>query len=181
MRDYRHFIGAICVAFGVGCGNYSGGNQVSAEKNESGEQPNFGSATDIVSDQRRSTNDVNSADVGIGGPVQRASGNYQSQPLPGQASDEELAKKVKVALTTGSMGTTGVIAEDQLTTIDVSVQNGVVTLRGPVASEQEKETLGKQVSGMKGVNSVRNELTIGRRSGSPAATDPLVPRTPGNE
>jgi hypothetical protein len=178
MRDYRYVLGAIVVALGIGCGNNPGGKQSAG--NESGEQPNFGSATDIVTDQRRSTNDVNSADVGLGGPVQRASGNYQSQPMAGQASDEELAKKVKVALTTGSMGTTGVIAENQLTAIDVSVQNGVVTLRGPAASEQEKETIGKQVSGMKGVSSVRNELTIGGRAPQ-APTEPLVPRGPGNQ
>jgi hypothetical protein len=175
------FVAATLASLAVGCGNESGGSQVSANRNESGENSNFGSATDIRGpDQVSSTNSLNEADNGLGGPVQRESGNYQSQPAQGQASDEELAKKVKVALTTGSMGTTGVLAENQLTPIDVKVQNGEVTLRGPVSSDQEKQTIQKQVEGMKGVRSVRNELTVGGRTVSDQATDPIVPRPPQN-
>lgn len=181
MRRFKEIFALCALMAAAGCGNYSGGNQVSAERKESGEEPNFGSATDITSNNgQRETNALNAADNGLGGPAQRASGNYQSQPLPGQASDQELAKKVKVSLTTGSLGTTGVLAEEQLTKIDVSVQDGVVTLRGPVASEDEKRIIEKQVSGMKGVKSVRNELTVGGRQVDDHI-DPLVPRGPGNQ
>jgi osmotically-inducible protein OsmY len=177
--------GAIFVVVAVlgaaGCSDYSGGNQISTAQNESAEQPNFGSATDISSQSGSTTNNQNAADIGLGGPMQRATGNYQSQPLPGQASDQELEKQIKVALTTGSMGTTGVLAKDQLTRIDVAVQNSVVTLRGPVSSEQEKQIIGKQVSGMKGVASVRNELTVGARPLQDKPLEPIVPRTPGNQ
>jgi hypothetical protein len=170
---------ATLAGLAVSCGNYSGGSKVSANLNESSEDPNFGSATDIRGvNEHSSTNALNDADNGLGGPMQRQSGNYQSQPLPGQASDDELAKKIKVALTTGSTGTTGVLAENQLTPIDVGVRNGEVTLRGPVSSEEEKQTIQKQVEGMRGVRSVRNELTVGSRTVQDRATDPLVPRGP---
>src|SRR4051812_1148707 len=46
--------------------------------------------------------------------------------------DEDLRQRVLVALSTGSIGTQGVIASDQLTDIKVSVTNRVVTLSGDV-------------------------------------------------
>jgi hypothetical protein len=168
--------------FLVACSDYSSGEQTTVAKNESSEAPNFGSATDIVPSDGSgvNTNNLNVADNGIGGPMQRQSGNFESQSLPGQSSDQELAKQIRIALTTGSLGTTGVIAEDQLTKIQVQSQNGAVTLTGPVSSEDEKRTIEKQVSGMKGVKSVNNQLTVGsgeRRN----ATDSPVPRTTGNQ
>lgn len=166
----------------AGC-NYSNDDQISVEKNESSESPNFGSATDIARGDgtERSTNSLNVADDGLGGPPNRASGNFQSQPLPGQASDEELQKKIKVALTTGSMGTTGVIAANQLTDIQVQVQDGVVTLSGPVSTEGEKKSIQERVEGMKGVESVRNNLSVGGRNLEDTPLQPRVPRTPGNQ
>jgi hypothetical protein len=113
--------------------------------------------------------------------VQRQSGNYQSQPVPGENADRELAKRIKVARTTGSMGTTGTIPANTLTKIDVKVNDGMVTLSGPVSSEGEKQTIQKQVSGFKGVKSVQNNLTVGGRSVEDKPSEPLVPRTPGNQ
>ena len=112
--------------------------------------------------------------------MQRQSGNYESQPKQGQESDEELAKKIRIALTTGSMGTTGVIAENQLTKIQVQSQDGNVTLTGPVSSEGEKQTVQKQVAGMKGVKSVQNQLTVVQGGGQNPTESPL-PRTSGNQ
>ena len=175
---------ALCSAgFLTACSDSNTGDQISSAQNESSESPNFGSATDVVrSDGTQvSTNQLNDADNGIGGPAQRASGNYQSQSMPGQATDQELAKQIKIALTTGSVGTTGVIAENQLTKIDVQVQNGTVTLSGSVASEQEKQTIQKQVAGMKGVQSVNNQLTVQPGSAPQNSTDSPLPRTPGNQ
>jgi hypothetical protein len=182
MKNAIRLLGAVMCCFFVGCGDYNSGEQISSA-NESGKSPNFGSATDVVPSDGRTvnTNNLNVADNGIGGAPQRATGNYQSQALPGQGSDQELAKQIKVALTTGSVGTTGSIAEDQLTKIDVQVQNGVVTLSGPVASEKEKEIIEKQVAGLKGVKSVVNNLNPGGRNVSDKTLEPLVPRAPGNE
>jgi osmotically-inducible protein OsmY len=165
----------------AGCGDYAGGQQTSVSANESREAPNRGSATDIARQGESPTNQQNAADIGIGGPVQREAGNYQSQPVRGQASDEELAKQIKVALTTGSTGTTGTIAEDRLTAIQVQVRDGNVTLTGPAADVGEKESIGKQVSSFKGVKSVRNELTVGGRAVQYKPLQPLVPRGAGNE
>ena len=167
----------------VGCGDYASGEQSTVTKNESSEAPNHGSATDIVSNDGNSvdTNDLNRADHGIGGPMQRQSGNYESQPVTGQASDEELAKKVRIALTTGSMGTTGVIAENQLTKIQVQANGGNVVLSGAVGSEDEKRTIEKQVSGMKGVKSVQNQLTVAPGATANNPTDARFPRTTGNQ
>lgn len=167
----------------VACSDYSTGQQNTVAKDESAEAPNFGSATDVVSNdgQGVNTNSLNVADNGIGGPAQRDSGNYQSQSMPGQSSDQELAKQIKIALTTGSMGTTGVIAENQLTKIDVQVQNGTVTLSGAVGSQEEKQTIQKQVSGMKGVGSVNNQLTVQAGATARNSIDSPVPRTQGNQ
>ncbi|MGZ8899008.1 MAG: BON domain-containing protein, partial [Limisphaerales bacterium] len=171
----------------VACSDYSSGQQNSPSdlqsQNESGEATDSGSATDIVSSDGTevSTNNLNDADNGIGGPTQRANGNYQSPSVPGQSSDQELAKQIKIALTTGSMGTTGVIAENQLTKIDVQVQNGTVTLTGAVGSDDEKRTIQKQVSGMKGVQSVNNQLTVQPGATARNPTDSPLPRTQGNQ
>jgi len=181
MRNFKLWITATGVAALVGCGDYAGGKQMSASRNESREAPNFGSATDISKNGEMPTNAVNVADNGLGGPAQRETGNYQRQPVPGQSADEELAKKIKVALTTGSTGTTGTIAENQLTKIDVQVQNGNVTLSGPVSTEAERRSIEKQVAGFKGVKSVKNNLSVGGRNLQDKPIQPLVPRTPGNE
>ena len=178
----RAILGVILGTILAGC-NSSDNDQISVGNNESSESPNFGSATDIARGDgtERSTNALNYADDGHGGPPNREAGNYEGQPLPGQALDEELAKKIKVALTTGSMGTTGVIAADQLTKIQVQVRNGVVTLSGPVSTEDEKQDLQKRVEGMKGVQSVQNNLTVGARNLQDTPLQPRVPRTPGNQ
>ena len=177
----KTLFGISCAVFAlVGCGDYPG-KQASTAGNDSHEAPNFGSSTDISTNGELPNDTNNSADNGIGGPVARQSGNYRSQPLPGQSSDLELQKQVKVALTTGSTGTTGAIAEDQLTEIDVQVRDGVVTLNGPVSSEDEKESIGRQVAGFKGVKSVRNNLTVGGRTVEARPLQPFVPRGAGNE
>lgn len=166
----------------VGCTQYDSEKPAVTAGEETGEQPTFGSATDIIGeDGRTPTNIADRADIGIGGPVQRESGNFEAQPLPGQQSDSEMAKKIRVALTTGSLGTTGAIAEDQLTKIQVASENGVVTLSGPVGSEQEKGIIGQRVAGMKGVLGVKNELTVVQGPTRDVPLDPLVPRGPGNQ
>lgn len=143
---------------------------------------NLGSATDITTNTVGSEENLsNRSDNGVGGPVQREAGNFEKQPSPAEGPDRELANAIKVALSTGSTGTTGVIAEDQLTKIQVVAQNGVITLSGPVETEEEKRIIEKQVSGMEGVKSVVNNLQVapGQRSNTPL--QPLYPRTPGNE
>jgi osmotically-inducible protein OsmY len=74
--------------------------------------------------------------------------------------DEDLRQRVTVALSTGSVGTQGVLPSDLLTDIKVSVTNRVVTLKGDVMSEDRRKTLAKRVAGLDGVKSVNNQLTV---------------------
>ena len=179
MKNAAFWIAAVSIAAWAGCGEYGDGKSTSV-RNETRKSSNPGSATDIAKDHQLPTNAANSSDIGIGGPVQRESGNYQTPWTPGQVSDEELAKQIKVALTTGSTGTTGAIPENMLTKIDVQVHNGDVSLSGPVGSEGEKKSIGKQVAGFRGVRSVQNNLTVGGSERNERPLQPLIPRGAGN-
>jgi len=74
--------------------------------------------------------------------------------------DEDVRQRILVALSTGSLGTQGILASDQLTDIKVAVTNRVVTLSGDVKSEQNKKTIAKRVAGLDGVKIVNNQLTV---------------------
>jgi hypothetical protein len=74
--------------------------------------------------------------------------------------DEDLRQRVLVSLSTGSVGTQGILASDQLTDIKVAVTNRVVTLSGDVQSEKNKKAIEKRVAGLDGVKSVHNQLTV---------------------
>ena len=88
--------------------------------------------------------------------------------------DEDLRQRVTVALSTGSVGTQGVLPSNLTTDIKVSVTNRVVTLRGDVSSEKSRETLGKRVAGLDGVKSVNNQLAVNPK-GKPNRADLLKP------
>jgi hypothetical protein len=74
--------------------------------------------------------------------------------------DQDVRQRVLVALSTGSVGTQGVLPSNQLTDIKVSVTNRVVTLQGDVVSDKNKEVIGKRIAGLDGVKSVNNQLTV---------------------
>lgn len=183
--DIKNTICVLGVAIAAACSQQD--NQTTAEEDKGASETlgghTLGSSTDITTNAvDREQSELNKSDSGVGGPVQRESGNFQQRPLPTEASDEELAKSIRVAISTGSTGTTGVIAEDQLTKIQVTASNGQVTLSGPVASEDEKRIIEKQVSGLKGVKSVVNNLQVTTAlPNDDKQFQPLVPRTPGNE
>lgn len=88
--------------------------------------------------------------------------------------DEDLRQRVLVSLSTGSIGTQGILASDQLTDIKVAVTNRVVTLTGDVQSEKNKKTIAKRVAGLDGVKSVNNQLTVnaGRKPAHADLTKP---------
>lgn len=154
----KQILGILLTGLAVGCSQQ---NSDPAAQARGDTDQNFGSATDYATNtMAREADPGNTADNGLGGPVQRESGNY-AQPSPSaQSPDRELEKTVKVAITTGSTGTQGVLAVDQLTKIQVKAEGGVVTLTGPVTSEDEKRILEKQVSGLPGVTSVQNKLEV---------------------
>lgn len=71
-------------------------------------------------------------------------------------ADRSISQKVRQAI----------MADDNLSTnaknVKVITVNGVVTLRGPVASVVEKESVGKKASGVQGVSRVDNQIEVTR-------------------
>jgi osmotically-inducible protein OsmY len=117
----------------------------------------LGKRTEIVS------NDTQSA-VGKAPQTQKSSGGNQVGG-PGDkdatavvGGDTELQQRVRVAISTGSTGTSGRIAESQLLPIKVTATNGVVTLSGPIESSR-KETIVDIVRGLPGVKGVQDQLS----------------------
>jgi hyperosmotically inducible protein len=93
--------------------------------------------------------------------------NPSSDASQTQLSDSELARKVHVALSTGTTGTTGVYTPDLLIDeIKVTASDGVVTLTGTVGSEASKQSFEQRARDIEGVKSVVNQLSV-----SPNKTD----------
>lgn len=78
-------------------------------------------------------------------------GPYHQQ-MSGSTNDEELASEVKSALQWDSYVDAG--------KIDVSVQNGVVTLKGAVSNPREKRAAGDDAWDTLGVVDVHNDLEM---------------------
>ena len=69
-------------------------------------------------------------------------------------ADRTITKKIRQALT--SDGSLSANAKN----IKVITIKGVVTLRGPVASVQEKETIARKVNDIQGIGRVDNQLDV---------------------
>jgi hypothetical protein len=157
--ELKRIVMVAVVGLAAACSQQNGSTVGQGEESREGQT--YGSSTEIVTDTTRPRDNLDRADSGVGGPVQREFGNFQQQPeREALTSDKELEKSVRVMLTTGSVGTTGVIAENMLTDIQVQSENGVVTLSGAVHAAGEKEIIEKQVRGMKGVKDVVNNLEV---------------------
>ena len=70
------------------------------------------------------------------------------------AEDRELAQKIRKSI----------VGDKSLSTyghnVKVIVRNGVVTLKGPVQSEDEKNNIGAKAADVAGADKVQNELTV---------------------
>jgi osmotically-inducible protein OsmY len=75
-------------------------------------------------------------------------------------SDEALASEVKGKLTRESTSVHGPARDEVARNVQVSAENGDVTLKGTVASERDKQILEIQAAEMPGVRNVKNELTV---------------------
>ena len=176
---WKYGLVSVLAAGLAACSNYENEDAAVTTGPENPEPPTYGSATDVIGTNGTQQSDASDqADIGIGGPVQRELGNYEAQAVQGQLSDREMEKQIRVALTTGSMGTTGALAEDQLTDIQVQARNGIVTLSGPVSNMEERKIIEKRVMGMKGVRAVQNNLQVGGGVGRQIPLNPLTPRPP---
>ena len=95
-----------------------------------------------------------------------AAGCRPNQTIERQTDDAGIKTSIKAKLASDVRFST-------LTAVSVDVTNGVVTLAGPVHSEEEKQKIEETVRGIKGVVNVTNNLQIQIEPGSaPAATPP---------
>jgi hyperosmotically inducible protein len=69
-------------------------------------------------------------------------------------ADREIAKKIRRSITSDSSLST------YAHNVKVIVRDGMVTLKGPVKSEDEKNTIGSKASDVAGADKVQNELTV---------------------
>ena len=84
----------------------------------------------------------------------RAKGAVTADQQKENATDRELSKKIRQA----------VVGDKSLSTyahnVKIVVQNGQVTLRGPVRSAEEKATIAAKASEIAGAGKVTNEITV---------------------
>lgn len=76
-----------------------------------------------------------------------------SQTVGRQTDDAAIKTKIKAKLATEVGATT-------LTAVEVNVTNGVVTLAGPVSSEDDKQRIGAAAASVEGVTSVTNNIQV---------------------
>lgn len=69
-------------------------------------------------------------------------------------ADRDLAKKIRRSITSDSSLST------YAHNVKVIVRDGMVTLKGPVKSEDEKNAIGSKASDIAGADKVQNELTV---------------------
>jgi osmotically-inducible protein OsmY len=106
--------------------------------------------------------------------ITNATGAAAVAQVGSKTVDDDLRQRVTVALSTGSIGTQGVLPANQTTDIQVTVTNRHVTLRGDVANPKSKEAIGKRVAKLDGVLGVHNELTVNPKA-KPARADLVKP------
>ena len=102
-----------------------------------------------------------------------AAGCRPNQTIERQTDDAGIKTSIKAKLASDVRFST-------LTAVSVDVTNGVVTLAGPVHSEEEKQKIEETVRGIKGVVNVTNNLQIQIEPGSaaPAAATTAPPAAP---
>jgi len=96
-----------------------------------------------------------------------ATGDFATAPvnqgvtINGEMSDDEmLAQKVKTRLTQESTGTHGIMMHKLAQNVQVSAQDGEVTLTGTVSSEAYKDLIGIRAREIAGVERVNNQITV---------------------
>ena len=70
------------------------------------------------------------------------------------AADRELAKKIRKSIASDSSLST------YAHNVKVIVRDGMVTLKGPVKSDEEKNAVGAKANDIAGADKVQNELTV---------------------
>ena len=91
------------------------------------------------------------------GQMQAPSAQYgssydQTQSGAPQQNDQKLAAQIQDSIRKD--------ASNKYNNVNVSVNNGYVTLRGTVANQKDKSALEQKVRGMPGVQSINNQITV---------------------
>lgn len=84
-----------------------------------------------------------------------------SNPTPMDQGESEADRKITAEIRRAVVGAAGLSINAQ--NCKIITRGGVVTLRGPVASQAEKETIERQARAAAGVTSVVNELEVSAR------------------
>ena len=100
-----------------------------------------------------------------------ADGCRPNETVERQADDAGIKTSIKAKLASDVRFST-------LTAVSVDVTNGVVTLAGPVHSEDEKQKIEETVRSVKGVVNVTNALQVQPEAAPPAAGSPAPMVTP---
>ena len=90
-----------------------------------------------------------------------------NQTVERQADDASIKTSIKAKLASDVRFST-------LTAVSVDVTNGLVTLAGPVHSDEEKQKIEETVRSIKGVTGVTNNLQVQPEAGVPPGTTPGV-------
>lgn len=80
------------------------------------------------------------------------------QPTPTDQGESESDRRISAEIRRAILAEKGLSTDAQ--NCKIITRNGVVTLRGPVASETERLTIESKVKGVAGVSSVTSELEI---------------------
>jgi hypothetical protein len=105
---------------------------------------------------------------GVGSAATGEVGAYDSANNP---ANDSLAQKVKQVLTKESTGTHGMLRAEISRDIKVSSSgDGVITLKGTVPSQQDKEIVGIRAAEVKGVKRLENQLNVAPKT-DPANRD----------
>jgi hypothetical protein len=101
-----------------------------------------------------------------------AAGCRPNETVEGQAKDAKIKAQIKAKLASDVDAST-------LTSVEVNVTNGVVTLAGPVHSADESQRIESTVRAVEGVTQVNNSLQVlGAQASAPAGAGASIPVTP---
>ncbi len=101
-------------------------------------------------------------DVGATAPDNTAI-NARDNNLPTSGDQSESRSDIAITQQIRRSIVTDSTLSDNAKNIKIITQNGVVTLRGPVNTDQEKATIQNKVQNVPGVSSVNNLLEITQR------------------
>jgi hypothetical protein len=97
---------------------------------------------------------------GVGSAATGEFGVAHSRNPLSDVQSNDLAERVKAQLTRESTGTHGLMRHQVARNIEVTAQNGEVTLKGSVPSERDRKMIEARAAEISGVKRVHNQITV---------------------